>query len=505
MDINQFSRRQLLEAGIGVAAARPLLSSAGASLQAPAAEKKMLGIQINAASFVDEGVEQVLDILQQKIHLNTLFLVGFTYGRGLAGRQFPGQPFPDHGKQEPDVNFHGGNYATVHPQYYKDTGIRPEITRAPDHGDLDIIATVLPAAKKRGMKTIVWAEDGWTRESAPGLDKLCKVDLHGRPGSRLCFNNPYHRNFLLGLVEDYARSYQVDGIMWGSEGQGALAEMLNLTYFGPQPYDPGAACCFCTYCERKARQQGRWDFARVKTGFLELEKHLLGMRAGRKPVDGQFVTLLRLLMRYPEMLGWEQFQHDSLRETYAALYQKIKSIRPELPVGWHIWHNNSFSPLYRAQQDLQELSKYSDFLKVVMYHNCGGERMAGYIDRAGANVFGELFPQESLEFDYRVMHYRERGYEQVAFTGLSADYVAAETKRAVDGAAGTKTRIYPGIDIDIPTELNHSRSTADGTKAAVLASLKAGAHGLLLSRKYSEMRLTNLRGAAEAFEELGLV
>jgi hypothetical protein len=40
----------------------------------------------------------------------------FTYGRGIAGRPTPGQPLPDHGKQEYDLNFHGGNFATPHPQ-----------------------------------------------------------------------------------------------------------------------------------------------------------------------------------------------------------------------------------------------------------------------------------------------------------------------------------------------------------------------------------------------------
>src|SRR6185369_15300151 len=63
---------------------------------------KSIGMQIGAVSFVDEGVEPVLDFLQNKGAINTLFLTTFTYGRGLSGRQVPGQPFPDHGKQESD-------------------------------------------------------------------------------------------------------------------------------------------------------------------------------------------------------------------------------------------------------------------------------------------------------------------------------------------------------------------------------------------------------------------
>jgi hypothetical protein len=149
-------------------------------------------------------------------------------------------------------------------------------------------------------------------------------------------------------------------------------------------------------------------------------------------------------------------------------------------------------------------NKYSDYLKMVMYHNCGGPRMASYIDSVGSTIFGDIPKQQLLELEYRVMNYQEGGYEQIPFTGLSSDYVYREAKRAVEGAAGTKTQIWPGIDIDIPTGANHSKSTPQGTKDAVMAAFRAGAHGVILSRKYSEMKLANLSGAGEAIKELGL-
>ena len=137
----------------------------------------MIGIQVGAISFVDEGTEKVLDVLQERACVNTLFLAVFTYGRGIAGRQIPGQPLPDHGKQEYDLNFHGGNFATPHPQYYKNTVLKD--TRAPDHGNLDILAEVLPAAKKRGMKVICWLEDVF-RTDLPNIEKFQERDLYGR-------------------------------------------------------------------------------------------------------------------------------------------------------------------------------------------------------------------------------------------------------------------------------------------------------------------------------------
>jgi hypothetical protein len=463
------------------------------------ASNNVIGIQVGAVSFVDEGTERVLDILQERAGINTLFLATFTYGRGIAGRQVPGQPLPDHGKQEYDLNFHGGNYATIHSAYYKDTGVTPESTRAPDHGALDIVAEVLPKAKRRGLRVILWTEDVW-RYDLPGIENLQEVDLHGGKAHRVCVHNPHHRNFLRGLVEDYVRSYDIDGLMWGSERQGALGNALGLSHGGLSS-DPGAVGCFCSYCERKAVERGiRFD--RVKAGFLELEKFVRALRSGESQVDGAYVTFWRVLMRYPEIVAWEQFWHDGLREIYSEMYKTAHSIRPGFQVGWHIWHNNSFSPLYRAQQDLRQLSAYSDFLKVVMYHNCAGERIASYVESATRTLLGDLSREDALEFDYHVLNYRERSYEQIPFTGLSADYVYREALRAVRGAADTKTKIWPGIDIDIPTGGSHSKCTPQGTRDAVAAAIRAGAHGVLLSRKYSEMKLANLSGAGDAIREM---
>ena len=456
--------------------------------------KKMVGIQVGAVSFVDEGTEKVLDTLQERANVNTLFLATFTYGRGIAGRQVPGQPLPDHGKQEYDTDtFHGGNYATVHPQYYKDTPLKPEDTRAPDQGSFDILAEVIPHAKKRGMRTICWSEDVWN-DKVPHIEAIREINMQGARARSQCYNNPGHRNFLLGLFEDYARSYPIDGIMWCSERQGPLGQMLASNG------DPGHVTCFCEFCLTKARERSI-NLAKVREGYTALAAFVRDTRAGKRPVDGAYVTFWRVLLRYPEILAWEHLWNDSLRDLYAAIYTHVKSVKADVAVGWHIYHTNSWSWLYRAEQDLQQLSRYSDYLKMVMYNNCAGPRIAGYINNIAPTVYADFSKQEALDLTYRVMNYQERSLEQIPFTGLSADYVYRETKRAVEGAAGTKTRIWPGIDIDIPTGANQSKCTPQGVQAATHEAIRGGAHGLLLSRKYSEMKLANLGGAGQAIKE----
>jgi hypothetical protein len=78
-----------------------------------------IGIQVGAVSFLDEGTDKVLDTFTELAAIDTLFLATFTYGRGIGGRQPRGNALPDHGRQEYGDNYHGGNFATPHSQFYK--------------------------------------------------------------------------------------------------------------------------------------------------------------------------------------------------------------------------------------------------------------------------------------------------------------------------------------------------------------------------------------------------
>jgi len=91
------ARREFLKAGTGLAAvvaagALPV-GSVRAAAETPA-PRKTIGIQVGAASFVDEGTEQVLDNLQQRGAIDTIFLTTFTYGRGWRVGRFRVSRFP---------------------------------------------------------------------------------------------------------------------------------------------------------------------------------------------------------------------------------------------------------------------------------------------------------------------------------------------------------------------------------------------------------------------------
>ncbi len=141
--------------------------------------KKFVAIQVGAVSFVDEGVDKALDIFQERAGINALMLAVFTYGRGIAGRQVPGQPLPDHGAQQYDTDtFHGGAYWRMHPQYYTNRILKD--FRAPDVGDFDMLEAVVPKAKARGMKNYCWFEDVYNPRLLTDFQQVAEVDVYGR-------------------------------------------------------------------------------------------------------------------------------------------------------------------------------------------------------------------------------------------------------------------------------------------------------------------------------------
>jgi hypothetical protein len=162
------------------------------------------------------------------------------------------------------------------------------------------------------------------------------------------------------------------------------------------------------------------------------------------------------------------------------------------------------SPFYRADQNYARLAQMADFLKPSPYNNCGGPRFAQYIRNVQSTMFRDFTPQEVLAMHYKFLGYegQEASLDKLPAVGFSADYVAHETKRAIADVKGA-VPIYPGIDIDLPTAAGDKQTQPADVKAEVLAAFKAGAPGIVLSRKYSEMKLANVAAVGDALHELG--
>ena len=168
---------------------------------------------------------------------------------------------------------------------------------------------------------------------------------------------------------------------------------------------------------KKAAEQGI-NVDRALQGFAALEQFVRGGRAGKRPRDGYFVTLMRLLLNYPELLQWEALWINSRKQLMLDIRNRVKSINASTPVGFHVWHNASFSPFYRAEIDLAGMAKNADFIKPVLYNTCAGTRMKTFVNSVGQTIFGDVPPAELLQMMYEMLDCREAGLDQVAATGF---------------------------------------------------------------------------------------
>jgi hypothetical protein len=461
---------------------------------------KFVAIQLGGRSLVDEGVDKCLDTLQETGGVNVLMPTVFTYGTGLAGRQVHDEPLPDHGVQAYD-QIHGGSYAKVHPEFYTQSPVKD--IRAPELGGFDVLADVIPKARAKNMQVYALFEEAYNPSLIPGFEAVCEVDVYGRLGRTTCFNNPGARSFLTAMVSDWMTTNDLDGLMWESERQGPLDNTIG-AHFHPMTGARPFISCFCPCCLRKGREQGI-DAERARTGYMELDRWVRATLTSPRSSDGTFVTFWRLLLEYPEILAWERFWNRSQEEVYGLIYGTAKAIKPHAQVGWHIMHIITMSPFYSADVSYERLTHVSDFIKPSTYNNCAGPRLAQYIRNMQSTVFRDMTPDQVLEMTYRLMGLSgEPSLAQLPTTGLSGASVGVETRKAIADVNG-QIPIYPGIDIDIPTALNEKRTQPSDVKAATLAALEAGAPGVVLSRKYAEMKLTNIAGAKEALKDFSVL
>ena len=150
-----------------------------------------------------DELDPIFDDMRTRAGVNALFTFIYTHEPHRAGIVREGS--------RPD-NFHGGNYARPHMQFYRDTPLTLADMTAPEFGGVDVLERVIPVAKKHGIRVFPFIlEDNQLPAAVKtNWEKLYEVDHHGRrttghPGGP-CFNNPGYQNFTLGLVEDYARS-----------------------------------------------------------------------------------------------------------------------------------------------------------------------------------------------------------------------------------------------------------------------------------------------------------
>ena len=467
-------------------------------------KEKFVGIQVSPISFLDEGVDQLLDMLQDRIGINVLFpgtisWLGLKVGRRISVDL---DGWPDHGVPQA-YSMKGGSYLAFHPEYYGNTFIKSFRAPDPEMDGKDILEMIIPGARKRGMKVIpemmepLFSYAGHGSANAimiPNMPQCLEVDYLGRIASAPCTSNHDYRRWWHSIVEDHCRNYDIDGIMWCNERRSPLDKLI----VGQAP------TCFCASCRHEASERGI-DVERVRISFDRAYNYFQQARAGSQFVDGSFIEFIRVLLDNPEILIWERFWLERNKDLDRELYGIVKWCNGNLSFGLNVWNRNHFSLLRKAQWPWKEQTLYADWVKPIVYPHQAGLIYVNEMEQYHKSILRDLSPEEITPIMYKLLGLREVPWDDLVSKGMDPDtYVhgqCLDTIRGVDG----EVKIYMGIGVDAPRlRADQAICTPDAVYRSVLATYRAGGDGVIFSPNYAGMNLSNLDGAARALKELRL-
>ncbi len=456
-----------------------------------------VGIQIGAISFIDEGVEEVLDILQERAGVNALMISALSWSRGNAGRALFG--FPDHGVQEED-HLKGGAFYEPDPDYYQATFHKK--FKAPDklYEGFDTLADVIPAAKARGMKVYPYycetSSSGIRSTWQPGFTHFLDRDHFDRVATRPSMLNPEYKTWWHSVIEDWFQNHDIAGMLWGVERQSPLMDILR----------GDSSTGFDKYYKAEARARNI-DVGRAMEGYQNIDLLLKRLRdEGEKPKEGMFIMFLRQLLHYPEVLMWEKMWLDVHQEFYHEIAGLIRFFDPSYEVGYGIWQViNTYNPYLRAQYDMGDFANYADFLKPVLYHTPAGARFARFAQSWHQGILADATPDGA--FNALGVLLGLDGFtgtrEEAPMQGFDAEYVKQWTRDLVDANDG-KCKVYSGVGVGVGDGGESKPITPQEVREGTEAALDGGASGILISRNYSEADLDGISAVGDVLKERGL-
>ncbi len=171
----------------------------------------------------------------------------------------------------------------------------------------DRLKVLIDAAHKRGLKVHPWVQ---VNDQGPAVAEKhpdwCQVSSAGKREGYLDPSSPEAREYIVSVVQEIARNYDIDGI--------------SLDYVR---YSGSGRFCFCDRC------RGAFKAA---TGLdcVEADKAPIGSDAWRK---------------------WRAWRFKQVNQEMEAMSRAVKEVKPNAQVSSYIWGMYNYSASYQICQD----------------------------------------------------------------------------------------------------------------------------------------------------------
>lgn len=442
-------------------------------------------LQLNPVSLLDEGCNQILDIAQDKGAATGVVLALHGFNPEVMDR---GATWPGHGPRGSHGSL-GGTFAPLDDANF--AGLRvgsPEVKDARFAG-FNALGELEPEATRRGLETHIYilesASTGGWQKNVRGWVHILEIDAEGRRGRMPCVNHPDYRGWKLALLESVYKAYRFDGLLWGVERWGPFHQTLA----------GGTAYCFCPHCAVIGGQHGL-DWRRVREGYMALAGAVADAA-----IDS--AAVLRVLLRFPEILAWEHAWTESYLSLHRELYGAVKWLAPERKFGLGLWHYYMINPVLRAEWDMASFARYCDYLRPILYHLPEGPRAARHYGQLTKSLFRGAAIEDLWRAFAGMLGLNLPAMAAMASTGMPGEFVG-QGVRTVRAACADAVPVIAGLGIDVFEHgLDRAMEPADAA-AGLRAAVAAGCAGITLSRNYAEMRIDNIAAVGQTLRELGL-
>ena len=344
------TRRDFLKLAGAAAIATALPASARA---ADAPTKFENSASLYAWDLHDEGVEKVLDNLQQMAAVNSVYLIALMHPekRPLTQAVFPHNPVRQTWTAEDARIYFKPDLRLYH-------RVKPKLSEFDWLRNTDWVDVLSVAAHKRNLKVGVELSHALVDKArAEGeLADLAQRDIHGNITSvrtwlrPLCINNPATREYALALMTDLSTNHDIEYLQ---------SAIISFDEGGP---DKGG--CFCSACVKAAADTG-----------VDLEK----LRA----------TLLINPKAEPELSEWQKFRYESTARFYKAMREGVDRAQNGIDLRYSLHAKDPD----QWGADLTLLRPHLSSIRLQDYSEQTGEAAAMNDKRDFLNQYRKLLPK----------------------------------------------------------------------------------------------------------------
>jgi hypothetical protein len=141
----------------------------------------------------------------------------------------------------------------------------------------------------------------------------------------------------------------------------------------------------------------------------------------------------------------------------------------------------------------------------VLYNTPAGARFANFADSWNKSILADATPDGAYNALATILGLNDylapRG--EAAMAGFKPEYVRDWTANLIADTGG-RSKVYPGIGVGVGDGGKSKAITPEEVSAATHAAFDGGAHGVLISRNYSEAELAGLAAVGDVLKARGL-